>query len=151
MADILLVEDDDYKLNDIQKVIDLRCRRSVERAASVTAALRAVSLRDYELVVLDMSLPTFDISGPGGGGSPQGQGGIEVLRLAGRLRNKSRFVIVTQYPDIEINGYDISLSDSGAILSEKFGLNIVDCILYEFDKPDWQIPFIDIVQRIGLK
>lgn len=81
MTKILLVEDDEFKAADILKIVtELFPEASADRANSVTSALRAISARDYTVVVLDMSLPTFELSGPGGGGSPQGQGqGCSVL------------------------------------------------------------------------
>jgi CheY-like chemotaxis protein len=107
-VNILLVEDDEFKAADITKVLtDSLPHAEVQRAMSVTSALRAMTKHCYSLVILDMSLPTFELSGPGGGGSPQGQGGLEVLRLARRLENPSPFVIVTQYPDIDLDGRDI--------------------------------------------
>jgi CheY-like chemotaxis protein len=136
---VLLVEDDDFKAADVKKVIlEFVLNHQIENAASVTSALRALSRGKYELVILDMSLPTFDLSGPGGGGSPEGQGGIEVLRLAKRLSHDSACVIVTQYPDIEIDGKEVSLETASKLLSEKFGMKVVNCILYEFDSDHWR-------------
>src|SRR4051812_37317407 len=96
---VLLVEDDEFKAADISKVLAETFEPEVVvRANSVTSALRAIAGCEYLLIILDMSLPTFDLFGPGGGGSPQGQGGLEVLRLASRLESKAQFVIITQYP-----------------------------------------------------
>jgi CheY-like chemotaxis protein len=138
---LLLVEDDEFKAADIAKVLSESLPGTeVQRAMSVTSALRAMTNNIFRLVILDMSLPTFDLSGPGGGGSPQGQGGLEVLRLARRLRNQSPFVIVTQYPDIELDGEDIPLSVARRALQSRFGTNVKACILYEFDGDAWRAP-----------
>lgn len=137
--DLLLVEDDDFKATDIGKVI-LELWRDCEltKVTSVTAALRILSEREFHLIVLDMSLPTFNMSGPGGGGSPEGQGGIEVLRLAKRLGQRPSVIIVTQYPDIEIDGRALSLVDAPKVLSQRFDLSIRACIPYEFDSNTWR-------------
>jgi CheY-like chemotaxis protein len=107
---------------------------------SVTSAMKAINSETFSLVVLDMSLPTFEMSGPGGGGSPQGQGGLEVLRLARRLRHSSPFIIVTQYPDIELDGSDIPLAGAAKALRARFGVNVRACLLYEFDRDSWRAP-----------
>lgn len=138
---VLLVEDDEFKAADITKVLaDSLPSASVQRATSVTSALREITNESFSLIVLDMSLPTFDLSGPGGGGSPQGQGGLEVLRLARRLGNNSPFVVVTQYPDIEIDGRYFKLPVASNALRTRFGVDVKACILYEFDGVAWRGP-----------
>jgi CheY-like chemotaxis protein len=137
-VNVLLVEDDEFKAADIEKVLSEALPvADVQRAMSVTSALRAMTGNRYALVVLDMSLPTFELSGPGGGGSPQGQGGLEVLRLARRLENSSPFVIVTQYPDIDLDGQNIPLPSASRAL-RRFGVDVKKCILYEFDGDAWR-------------
>jgi len=138
---ILLVEDDEFKATDIAKVLsESMPDAAVQRAMSVTSALRAIDSQRFSLVILDMSLPTFELTGSGGGGSPQGQGGLEVLRLARRLGNLSPFIIVTQYPDIEIDGRDVPLSEASEALRSRFGLDVKMCLLYEFDRDAWRDP-----------
>jgi CheY-like chemotaxis protein len=141
---ILLVEDDEFKATDILKVLtDSLPSATVERAMSVTSALRAIDGNSFSLVILDMSLPTFELTGPGGGGSPQGQGGLEVLRLARRLGNSSPFIVVTQYPDIEIDGLDVPLSAASKALRSRFEIDVKVCLLYEFDGDAWRDPLRD--------
>ena len=136
---VLLVEDDEFKASDLSKVV-IECIIECEiiKAASVTSALRLISSELFNLIILDMSLPTFDLSGPGGGGSPQGQGGIEVIRVARRLNICACIVVVTQYPDIEIDGNDVALSQASKILSSRFSCDVRACIHYEFDGDGWR-------------
>lgn len=150
---VLLVEDDEFKAADITKVIVEFCESTIiRRAMSVTTALRAVSETQFSLVVLDMSLPTFELSGPGGGGSPQSQGGLEVLRLAKRLSAaQGAFVLITQYPDIELEGRDVPLAASLRIIKSKFELDVRDCILYEFDTDAWRQPLRSVLSSVSEK
>ncbi|WP_458436124.1 response regulator [Methylorubrum extorquens] len=137
---VLLVEDDEFKASDISKSLEETLQSyELGRASSVTSALRSISYTQFDLIVLDMSLPTFDLSGPGGGGSPQGQGGIEVMRLARRLKARSKIIVVTQYPDIELDGKQLHLSDAAAALSKKFELDVIACLPYQFDATQWRV------------
>lgn len=139
---VLLVEDDEFKATDLQKALEeVISPVDIMRAASATSASKLISSRSFDACILDMSLPTFDLSGPGGGGSPQSQGGLEVLRLARRLKFSPRFIIVTQYPDIEISGRDIPLAEATSLLSKQFGLDVIACLLYEFDDANWRNNF----------
>jgi CheY-like chemotaxis protein len=136
---VLLVEDDEFKASDIVKVVqEWDPDAQVRRAASFTSASRLILNHTFELCILDMSLPTFDLAGPGGGGSPQGQGGLEVMRLAKRMKRSGSFVIVTQYPDIEIDRRDVPLDQASKLLSSYFDLNLIDCIHYTFDGGEWK-------------
>lgn len=147
MMRVLLIEDDEFKAADISRAIeDLDRLAIIERAASVTSALRCITDQQFDVLVLDMSLPTFDLSGPGGGGSPQGQGGVEVLRLAKWLGKDIPVVVVTQYPDIEIDGRETPLADAAARLSTRFETDVRSCISYEFDSDAWRY---ELIQAIG--
>lgn len=151
MKSLLIVEDDEYKATDLIKTVNVGIGvNDIQRAASVTSALRAINGSHFDLVILDMSLPTFDISGPGGGGSPQSQGGVEVLRLASRLDNRSPFVVITQYPDIEVDGHEVALGNAAQVLSQKFGVPVLGCLLYEFDDDAWREPLHTIMGAAGL-
>jgi CheY-like chemotaxis protein len=141
MTFVLLVEDDEFKAADVLSVVqEVAPNATITRSGSATAALRQITYNSFDFVLLDMSLPTFDLSGPGGGGSPQGQGGLEVLRLARMLGRESAFIIVTQYPDIEIDGADVSLTRAPKLLTEKFQQPVAACVLYEFDGDAWREP-----------
>jgi CheY-like chemotaxis protein len=146
----LLIEDDEFKAADILKVFnEVFPASTMKRAMSVTSSLRAITDESFSVVVLDMSLPTFDLSGPGGGGSPQGQGGLEVLRLARRLTNSPAVIIVTQYPDIELDGRDIPLSNAPKILRTRFGVNVLACLHYEFAGDAWRAPLRECLNRLS--
>ncbi|QOZ75116.1 hypothetical protein XH83_06490 [Bradyrhizobium sp. CCBAU 53351] len=149
---VLLVEDDEFKATDILKVLEESLAEAeVLRAMSVTSAMKAINSETFALVVLDMSLPTFEMSGPGGGGSPQGQGGLEVLRLARRLQHLSPFIVVTQYPDIELDGSDIPLSTAAKALRTRFGVNVRACLLYEFDRDNWRAPLREHLRQLAIE
>ena len=147
---ILLVEDDEYKSTDISRVILERLGQcEVIKAASVTSALRKVTSEPFNLVVLDMSLPTFDLSGAGGGGSPQSQGGVEVLRLMKRRRLSVHVVVITQYPDIEFDGQEVPLALASQKLSERFDVPVMACIAYEFDRDTWRHDLLAVLDRLS--
>jgi CheY-like chemotaxis protein len=92
----LLVEDDENKrlrlLNTLQPLA-----QDVDYATSYQGGLKALLQRHYDAVILDMTLPTFDINEEDDGGRPQALGGRELLRQMKRRRMKSPVVVVTQF------------------------------------------------------
>jgi CheY-like chemotaxis protein len=78
---ILLVEDEDPKRIHVTTFIqECAVNASIVTAKSVNSALDALEDSVPDLLLLDMSLPTFDVGDGEPGGRPQGFGGIEILR-----------------------------------------------------------------------
>lgn len=116
---ILLVEDEDPKRKNIlialKRVVE---NPSVTEARSVTSALKELRSTRYDLILLDMSLPSFDI-GPGeGGGRPQGFGGTELLRSMDRLKLSIPAIVITAYDQFSSGGASISLEALSKTLLE---------------------------------
>lgn len=79
---ILLVEDEAPKSTHIATFLKSICPSvSIHLARSVNSACNFLENEHSDLVILDMSLPTFDVCDRETGGRPQGFGGIEVLRF----------------------------------------------------------------------
>lgn len=115
---VLLVEDEAAKRGNIRTVlVQLDLDKQLNEARSVASAIRALRAAEYSLVILDMSLPTFDITTGESGGRPQGFGGVEVLRYMDRFRVSTPVIVVTAYPafsqgdqEIDLNSLDRSLA-----------------------------------------
>jgi len=108
---ILLVEDEAPKRENIRSVIDQRFPdRTLHEARSVGSAIKALRSQRFDLVLLDMSLPTFDIKVGESGGRPQGFGGVEVLRYMDRLSVIAPVIVVTAYPAFSQGDREIDLS-----------------------------------------
>lgn len=96
-----------------------------------------MSTDEFDLIVLDMALPTFS---PDGGaaldrGHDQALGGVEVLRALKQRNLKSRIVIITQYPDITIGGKRIKLSEAAGVLSRRYDQDVIGGVLYKYKSP----------------
>ena len=105
---ILLVEDETPKLNHIKAFLNsLDDNLIIRHAMSVTTALESLERKLPDLLLLDMSLPTYDIGDREGGGRPQGFGGIEVMR----------HMVMDNLicPTIVITGYEAFMQDDGPV------------------------------------
>jgi CheY-like chemotaxis protein len=95
---ILLVEDEAPKRGHIAKLLDeLAPGARVSMARSVNSALDVLEGGPVSLLLLDMSLPTFDVGERERGGRPQGFGGIEVLRHMTMAGISCPTVVITGY------------------------------------------------------
>ena len=95
---ILLVEDEDPK----QKHLEAYLRESVSGldlriAKSYNSAINSLEEGLPDLLLLDMSLPTFDRKEKESGGRPQGFGGVEILRFLTLSEMSCPIVVITGY------------------------------------------------------
>lgn len=117
---VLLVEDEDPKRQHLLTFCDEVFEDvQVEQAASVRGAIDLLRLENVDLVLLDMSLPTFDIAAKERGGRPQGAGGIEIIRFLDMMDRVVPIVVVTAYPAIQIDGRQQTLDEVDALLREE--------------------------------
>ncbi|MGJ4899828.1 response regulator [Bradyrhizobium sp. HKCCYLS3070] len=76
----------------------------VRTAKSVRSAISDIQGATPQLLLLDMSLPTFDIGPDEPGGRPQGFGGIEVMRYVDLFEIKLPIIVVTAYEAFSRDG-----------------------------------------------
>src|SRR5437870_2531438 len=95
---LLIIEDDENKRSEILSFLlrDMP-QASVETAYSVHGGLGKLLDSSYDLVLLDMTMPTFDITAEEAGGRPQAYGGRAILRQMDRRKITTPVVIVTQF------------------------------------------------------
>ena len=143
---ILVVEDDEYKINDICGALPKHTDRTVVR--SVASAVRAVVDGAFDLIMLDIALPTFEKQTGAASGSSQPQGGVEVLRALNYAKSTSRIIIISQYPGIEIDGVFVSLSASVQALNDRYDIDVVGSVAYDFEDNAWINEFKNIMSKL---
>lgn len=105
---ILVVEDNEFKRKRIVEVIYAEFKEVVvTECYSFTSAWKMISRTQYDLVLLDMSLPTFDKSSSESGGDFRVFGGKEIARKMKKRNCHSKFLFITQYKNFSdtINSY----------------------------------------------
>ena len=142
---ILIVEDDEFKAQHLRPI--LRGRGEIVLVQSVREAVVTVLSDDFDLVVLDMALPTFTRSALSSGGTAQAQGGMEVIRALKSRRATVPVIIVSQYPDLEIEGSFLALQSCPSILRERYGVNLAGAVLFDFDDQSWEETFRELLEE----
>ncbi|MNS29496.1 response regulator [Brevundimonas sp. P7753] len=136
---ILLVEDEVHKLEELTACLEdfYKGQVALTHVDSVHEAFWAVSTDVYDLIILDMALPTFSPEGSAAleRGHDQALGGVEVLRALKQQNLRSKVVIITQYPDITIGGKRVKLSEASGVLSRRYDQDVVGSVLYKYKSP----------------
>ena len=132
---VLIVEDDQYKAKDL--LVVLSGRFDVRVVGSVRDGVVEVMEREYDIIILDMALPTFTMGTSSPGGTAQAQGGVEVVRAMKAKGSCASVVIVSQYADFEIDGDFVGLAQSAETLTLRYGVSVAGAVIYDFEDRAW--------------
>lgn len=110
---VLISEDDDPKLERLREFIQDRYKQvNIRSAGAANATLVALRVELPDVLVLDMSLPTFEVGRGEPGGRPQDFGGLEVMDFMELEDLICPVVIVTQYEAFPLSkGESMSLDE----------------------------------------
>ncbi|RVD17817.1 MAG: response regulator [Mesorhizobium sp.] len=149
---VLLVEDEEHKAIDLTKRIARLGigEESLTTVQSVREAVLLVVANEYDLIILDMALPTFSKTGSKDnvGGEAQPGGGVEILRALDASGRKSRIIVVTQYPEVVINGEKAKPHQVAKIVAERYRQIVLGTVIYSYNTPEWETAFDNIIARI---
>lgn len=148
---VLLIEDEQHKANDLTSKILKNgvAPDGLKTVRGVRQAVLEVSSSHYDLIVLDMALPTFADGGidGSGGGTAQALGGIEILRALSLMGGATKVIIVTQYPEIILGGSRVKLNQAGKLISKKYGQDVLGAVLYSYNTPEWENAFDALMRK----
>lgn len=149
---VLLVEDEEHKANDLILRLEKAGigKSSLTVASSVKDAVLAVTEVKFDLIVLDMALPTFSKANAKdrSGGIAQSGGGIEVLRTLNSAGISAKIVIVTQYPEIVINGESTKPGQVAKLISKRYNQSVIGTIIYSYNTPEWEQHFDKLMENL---
>lgn len=151
MRTVLLVEDEMAKAEDIQGFLHVRFDECiVEIARSVRSAVDALRGKTvFDLVILDMSLPTFDITDLESGGSPKGFGGVEVLKYLQKVENNTPTIVVTAFEAFSQGAIVVNLDEMRQRLAIEFPQAFRGAVYYNVMFNTWATELESCIELIG--
>lgn len=137
--EILIVEDDSYKYSKLAKLLlELYPKANLIHKDSVRGAVLYIRERTPDLLILDMSLPSHSLVA--GQGSPVSMpaGGIEIIMEIKMIgKTNVPIIVVTQYPDLEIEDEYYPIDESGSVIADFYGIRSISVIHYDNDSEIW--------------
>jgi hypothetical protein len=124
-----------------------RPQATIRSARSVRAAIFELQRAAPNLLVLDMSLPTFDIGPNEPGGRPQNLGGIEVLRYMDLYEITSPTIVVTGYEAFSKGGQAIDHPSLNNDLQREHPRCYVGLIYYNSLFSNWKKELSALMRR----
>lgn len=143
---IMIIEDNEHKRKKIKDFIDnLDEPISLEEAYSYTSGLKKCLNDVFDLLIIDMTMPTYDKSSTESGGRFRTYGGKEIIRQLKRKNKELPFVVVSQYSKFSDNTETLSLEDISEQLKAISPKFYIDTVLYDTSSSNWKIMLEDII------
>jgi DNA-binding NarL/FixJ family response regulator len=146
---VLIIEDDQNKLEQLATFVASEFpAESVGRALSYRNGLAALLSEKWDLVLLDMQLPTFDKSPRESGGRQRAFAGEQILRKMAHNKITAPAIVVTQFEKFGDLGSAISLRELMARLQSAGYPNYRGTVYYHAKISDWKSELRQLIERV---
>jgi Response regulator containing a CheY-like receiver domain and an HTH DNA-binding domain len=137
---ILFVEDENIKRRDIMNYLstDLNIN-DIDVVHSLMGGMLALKKKNYKMVLLDMSLPLYDINGEDEEINEfEAFGGIEILDEIERKELDVKVLVITAFDVIEDDTKKIRLDQLDNQMKENYARFYLGCIHYDQSSLEWK-------------
>ncbi|MBN25496.1 MAG: response regulator [Alteromonadaceae bacterium] len=139
MLKILVVEDNPHKLNKIVDSIksnDIEVQIDICR--SFTSGWNEIKDNHFDLICLDMSLPTFDESETESGGRLRIFGGKELAKKMKRKKIEAKYIFITHYKSFSDNHKTYTFEELKSELLNDYKNKCLGVIFYHNKISSWR-------------
>ncbi|VTS06148.1 response regulator transcription factor [Tuwongella immobilis] len=149
---ILLIEDDANKAEQIGNFVAsiLPDREMVVRRA-FQSGLREAVLGAYGAILLDMTMPTYEVGPREPGGRERRYAGREILRQLERRSLRTPVIVITQYEQFEENGENVTLSELVSQLRNDYPAIFLGAVFYQASNTSWMDQLKSLLAPLGTK
>lgn len=146
---LLLIEDDGFKRVQIERYLNYLGIRDISHSYSFNSAKRSIKNSKFDFIVMDMSLPTSDVSIEDTGGIPQTFGGKRLLRYMKYHKIHTPVIVVTQFERFKADGTEVNVESLGKSLAEEFKDFFIEIIYFSHSDTVWQTSIHRILENIN--
>ena len=146
----LIVEDDPFKMEGIRTYLNQTFTGNMEvfgcqALASATALLGSHA---FDVALIDMSIHSHEPEKGAGSPFPLSSGGLDVLFEIAYSGAKTPCIILTQYPDVDIEALPIPVERAKQEIFEKFDIEVAGCVRYMENDSQWKTDVLEILKRL---
>ena len=138
MKEIILIEDDHKKAEDIVNYLKESFDDFIiERKESYKSGLSVLLQSRKDILLLDMSIPTWDKTADGGGEFHK-FGGYIILKELRRKNKLLPFILITMFDEFGESDRNVSLHQISDILKEEYPEYFNGSVFYSSSQNDWK-------------
>lgn len=142
---LLLVEDDEHKMNNIISYIDtLNKEIVVVTARSVESGVQAAVDSQYDLILLDMTIPNFDITDKSDGGKSYKNGGEIIVKELLDEDVVFRCAVITQYETFN----NETIDQISQRIRQLCGNDYLGYVKYSTNTESWREELNDLIKYV---
>ena len=136
---VLLVEDDENKRLQIVNTLNTRSEvGSITQAKSYKSGLRALLGEEFDLVLLDMTLPMFDVGPNEHGGKTEVYAGRDLFKQMERRRIFTPVILITQYTSFGEGEEQLTLDELDSHLGKQHPNQYLGHVYYDAVQEEWK-------------
>jgi CheY-like chemotaxis protein len=145
---VLVVENDLNKAKQLIAYIkEIIPGVEVQERNSYQSGLKSALLEEFSIIVLDMTLPTFDEKGTESGGRERRYGGSQVLSQLERKGNKTPVIVVTQFEKFGEGAELITLDELRSQLCERYSSFYKGTVFYQAADARWKVDLKRLIAK----
>lgn len=146
----LVVEDDAFKMEGIRSHLSALFKGRIEiiGCQALASATALLATQTFDLAIIDMSIHSHEPQAGAGSPFPLSSGGLDVLFEIVHSGNNTHCIILTQYPDIEIESLPIPVEQAKKEILEKFDIKVAGCVRYLENDDQWKADITAIVEQL---
>ena len=147
--DVLIAEDDENKRSQLEAFIRKTFPQAkVSIARSLQSGLRLILRQKFDYVILDMTMPTYDISADEDGGRPQALAGREILRQLDRRDIVLPVIVLTQFDRFGEGEDTLTLSELDTQLRTQHPQTYRGSVYYNPALEGWKKELLNTIKKI---
>jgi CheY-like chemotaxis protein len=137
---VLIVEDNVEKSRQLTAFLRSEFKNIfIEERNSYNSGLAAIRDLEPDIVLLDMSMPTYDRKGAQPPGRTRVYAGRDVLHEVRRLGLHTRAIVVTQFDTFKEGTQKRTLEELRKELATEFPRGYIDTVYYHPSRSDWRL------------
>ena len=139
MKKILLIEDDEKKIDDVKLfILSNYSGFSLTIKEAYQSGLRELMMNAYDMLLLDMSLPTFETMDLEGVGSFEKFGGFKIMKEIARKKKQIYTVLITMFDDFGESDTSITLQQMDIVFKLEFQNQYKGFVFYNSKESSWK-------------
>lgn len=144
---VLIVEDDENKRQHLVRLLKKELGAHITERKSYQSGLKEITHNAYDVMLLDMTMHTYDKSPVENGGLLKHFAGREILAQMDRKHRVTPVIVVTQYDNFGEGAAKKSLSELKKELEEGYRRLYMGTVYYDVASDSWHKELINLIHK----